>query len=65
MEIAETLNDFFVNIVPNLKIFPKENNETDVGNDNELISNYINKFKNHPSIKLLKSRKKIKVNFYF
>ena len=34
MEIAETFNEFFVNIVPSLKISPKENYETDVGNDN-------------------------------
>ena len=39
MEIAETFNEFFVNIVPSLKISPKENYETDVGNDNELILN--------------------------
>ena len=57
-EIAETFNEFFVNIVPSLKISPKENYETDVGNDNEPILNYINKFKNHPSIKVIKSRKK-------
>ena len=51
-EIAETFNEFFVNIVPSLKISPKENYETDVGNDNEPILNYINKFKN---IKVSKS----------
>ena len=39
MEIVETFNEFFVNIVPSLKISPKENYETDVGNDNELILN--------------------------
>ena len=58
-EIAETFNDIFVNIVvPILKISPKENYETDAGNDIEPILNYINKFKNHPSIKVIKSRKK-------
>ena len=65
MEIAETFNEFFVNIVPSLKISPKENYETDVGNDNEPILNYINKVKNHPSIKLIKSRKKEKQTFTF
>ena len=39
IEIAETFNEFFVNIVPGLKISPKENYETDVGNDNEPILN--------------------------
>ena len=58
MEIAKTFNEFFVNIVPSLKISPKENYETGVGNDNEPTLNYINKFKNHPSIKVIKSRKK-------
>ena len=51
-------DNFFVNIVPSLKISPKENYETDVKNDNELILTYINKFENHPSIKVIKSRKK-------
>ena len=37
MEIAETFNEFFVDIVPSLKISPKENYEKDVGNDNEPI----------------------------
>ena len=61
MEIAETFNQFFVNIVPSLKVLPKENYE----NDNEPILNYINKFKNHPSIKVIKSKKKRRANFYF
>ena len=65
MEIAVTFNEFFVNIVPSLKISPKENYETDVGNDNESILNYINKFKNHPSIKVIKSRKKEEQTFTF
>ena len=56
--IAETFNEFFVNIVPSLKISPKENYETDVRNDIEPTLNYINKFKNHLSIKVIKSRKK-------
>ena len=65
MEIAETFNEFFVNIVPSLKISPNENYDTDVGNDNEPILNYINKFKNHPSIKVIKSRKKEEQTFTF
>ena len=63
MEIAETFNEFFVNIVLCLKISPKENYETDVRNDHEPILNYINKFKNHPSTKVIKSKKR--ANFYF
>ena len=66
MEIAETLNEFFLNIVPSLKIPPKENYETDVGNDNAPNLNYINKFKNHTSIKVIKNlRKKQEQTFTF
>ena len=65
MEIAETFKEFFVNIVPSLNISPKENYKTDVENDNEPILNYINKFKNHPSIKVIKSRKKEEQTFSF
>ena len=65
MEIDEIFNEFFANIVPSLKISPKEIYETDVGNDNEPILNYINKFKNHPSIKVIKSRKKEEQTFTF
>ena len=65
MQIAEIFNKFFVNIVPSLKILPKENYETDVGNDDEPILNYINKFKNHSSIKPIKSRKKEEQTFTF
>ena len=46
-EIAVTFNDFFVKVVPSLKMSPKENYDADVENDNELIINYISKFKNH------------------
>ena len=43
-----------------LKISPKENYEADVGKP---LLNYINKFKNHPSIKVIKSRKKEEQTF--
>ena len=37
----------------------------DVGNDKKPILNYINKFKNHPGIKVKKSRKKEEQTFTF
>ena len=37
--------------------------DTDVGNDNEQILNHINKCKNYPSIKAIKSRKKEEQTF--
>ena len=63
MEIVETFNEFFVTMVSSLKVSLKENYETDVENDNEPILNYIKKFKNHPSIKVIKSRKKEEQTF--
>ena len=47
---SETFNDFFVNIIPNLKTLAKENHEVDLGNDDEPILN-IDKYKNHQNIK--------------
>ena len=58
-------DNFFVNIVLSLKFSPKENYEKDVKNDNELILNYINKFENYPSIKVIQSRKKQEQTFTF
>ena len=50
-----------MNIVSSLKILPKANYEVEVGKHNEPILNSINKFRNHPSIKLIKSEKKGKL----
>ena len=46
-----------MNIVPSLQFFPKKKYREDVGNDKGSILNYIDKFKNQPSIKVIKSRK--------
>ena len=59
-EDAETFNNFFVSIDSSPKILPKENYETDIGNDTEFI-NYINEFKSRPSIKIWEKRR---ANFY-
>ena len=56
--VAEVFNKFFINIVPNLKI------STDHGYDNDFIAtddqvtNAVNKFRNHPSIIMIKNKKK-------
>ena len=50
--------DLFVNIVPSSKTLSKGNYETDVGNENEPILNYLSNFKNNPSLKCIKSRRK-------
>ena len=60
-EDGETFNNFFVSIVSSLKILPKENYETDIGNDTEFI-NYINEFKSRPNIKIWEKRR---AHFHF
>ena len=57
--VAEVFNKSFINIVPNLKI------STDHGYDNDFIATYdqvtsaVNKFRNHPSIVMIKTKKKM------
>ena len=55
-EIAETFNEFFVNIVPNLKIPTSHNCNTDFEETDDPIYNAINKYKDHPSILMIKSK---------
>ena len=56
--IAEVFNEFFINIVPNLKI-PLENNvDHDYTGTDDLVLNAINKFKNQPSINMIKRKDK-------
>ena len=55
VEVSEVFNDFFVNIVPNLGI-TKLNFDNDFIETGDQISNSINKFRNHPSIVMIKSR---------
>ena len=56
--VAEVFNNFFINIVPNLKI------STDHGYDNDFIAtddqviNAVNKFRNHSSIIMIKNKEK-------
>ena len=52
IRIAETFRDFFVNIVPRLKISPKESFETDEGNDNEPVLITLTSLKIIPAPKL-------------
>ena len=62
-KMAKTFNEFFENIAPSLKILPKEIAKSDVGNDIEPTSNYINNLTDHPSIRVIKSRKKEEQTF--
>ena len=54
--IAKVFNKFFINIVPNLKT-PVENNiDHGFTKTDDLALNAINKFKNHPSIIMIKRK---------
>ena len=57
--INETFNKFLANIVPYLKIIPSKKCET-----KNPVQNAINRFKNHPSIKMIIS-KPIQKNIFF
>ena len=57
-ELLKHLMIFFVNIVSCLKLLPKDNGKTDIGNDNKQIIN-------HKRIKYIKSRKKEEQTFTF
>ena len=62
--VVEVFNKFFINIVPNLKM------STDHGYDNDFIAiddqvtNAVNKFRNHPSIIMIKNKKKKMINVF-
>ena len=54
--IAEVFNKFFINIVPNLKIPVKNNIDHGYTDTDHLVSKTINKFKNYPSIIMIKRK---------
>ena len=54
IEIAEKLNAFFSNIVKELNIKVKEHLLRDVSDINDPVERAIQKYKNHPSIQMIK-----------
>ena len=64
---TEVFNKFFINflLVPNLKISPNHNYDTDFIVTNDQVTNALNKFRNHPSIVMIKSKRKIDQCFSF
>ena len=54
--VAEVLNKFFINTVPNLGISTNHNYDTDFLVTNNQGANALNKFRNHPSIFLIKRK---------
>ena len=56
--VAEVINKFFINIVPNLKILTNYNYDTDFIVTNDQGTNTLNEFRNHPSIVMIKKKRK-------
>ena len=63
--VAEVFNKFFINIVPNLKILTNHNYGTGFIVTNDQVANLLNKFRNHPSIFMIKNKRKIDQCFSF
>ena len=63
--VAEVFNKFFVNIIPNLKIPINHNNDTDLLVTNDQVANALNKFRDHPSIIMIKNKRKVYQGFSF
>ena len=64
-EIAETFNEFFINIVPNLKISTDHFQNSDFQVTENPVLNAINKYKYHPSVIKIKEKidKQLKFSF--
>ena len=60
--VAEVFNKVFINTVPNFKISPNHN---DFIVTNNQVTNALNKFRNYPSIVVIKSKRKIDQCFSF
>ena len=63
--MAEVFNRFFINIVPNLKILTNHHYDTDFLVTNDQVANALNKFRNHPSIIMIKNKRKTNQCFSF
>ena len=63
--IAEIFNEFYVNIVPNLKISMENNFDTEFVKTENPVLNVVNKYKNHPSVIMIKEKIKPIEKFSF
>ena len=63
--IAEIFNEFYVNIVPNLKISMENNFDIEFIKTENPVLNAVNKYKNHPSVIMIKEKIKPIENFSF
>ena len=63
--IAEVFNEFFVNIVPNLKIPAVNDFDINFTTTSDQVLNSVEKFQNHPSILKIKDKKQSSQSFSF
>ena len=63
--MPEVFNNFFINIVPNLKKPTNHNYDTDFLVTNDQVANALNKFRNHPSIGMINIKRKTDQCFSF
>ena len=57
--VVEVFNKFVINIVPNLKISQYHNYDTNFIVTNGQVTHALSKFRNHPNIVMIKSKRKI------
>ena len=62
---SRRFSQFFVNIVPNLKTSPDHGYDTDFIATDDQVTNVFNKFRNHPSMIMIKNKKKNDQSFSF
>ena len=56
--VAEVFSKFFVNVFPNLKISTDHDYDNDFIATDDQVTNAVNKFRNDPSIIMIKNKKK-------
>ena len=56
--VAEVFNKYFINIVLNLEISTYHDYDNDFMATDDKVTNAVNKFRNHPSIIMIKNKKK-------
>ena len=64
-EVAQVFNDFFIDIVPNLNIPTNTHFSEDFIKSLDPVENALEKFKNHPSISMIKSKNIVSETFSF
>ena len=63
--IVEVFNNSFINIVPNLKISIENDFDTSFIPTEHLVQNAISKYRNHPSVVIIKEKNNLSGKFSF